>query len=115
MGGEVYRAAGMTGKGQVCGIADSGLNDLSCFFYDGPASPHTSSPQQHSISALSPPRSTHASSAHHGVLTNRSGIIEPFRRKVIQYVAYADQTDEIGEWQRYVTATNEFNSTPVVY
>jgi subtilisin family serine protease len=29
------------------------------------------------------------------MLTNRSGIIEPFRRKVIQYVAYADTIDEI--------------------
>lgn len=110
MGGEVYRSAGMTGKGQICGIADSGLNDLSCFFYDSP----TSHPSQHSNASLSPPRSTHASSTHHGVLTNRSGIIEPFRRKVIQYVAYADEMDEIGEWQRYLTATNEFNSTPVV-
>ena len=110
----MYRAAGMTGKGQVCGIADSGLNDLSCFFYDGPATPHTSSPQ-HSNTSLSPPRSMHASSAHRGVLTNRSGIIEPFRRKVIQYVAYADQTDEIGEWQRCFTAKYECNCTPVMY
>ena len=58
----------------MCGIADSGLNDLSCFFYDGPAS----------------------SSLYGGVLTNRSGIIERYRRKVIQYVAYADMTDELG-------------------
>lgn len=99
MGGEVYRAAGMTGKGQVCGIADSGLNDLSCFFFDGPTSTHTSSPPHHPNTSLSPLHSTHALSAHRGVLTNRSGIIEPFRRKVIQYVAYADEMDGIGEWQ----------------
>ena len=96
MGGEVYRAAGMTGKGQVCGIADSGLNDLSCFFFDGPP-PASSSPLQHSKATLSPRRPTHASSVYHGALTNRSGVIEPFRRKVIQYVAYADEMDELGE------------------
>jgi hypothetical protein len=84
MGGEAYRAAGITGKGQVCGIADSGLNDLSCFFYDGPSSLSPSSPGSHT-------------SAYRGVLTNRSGLIEPMRRKVIQYTAYADMTDEIGE------------------
>jgi hypothetical protein len=84
MGGEAYRAAGITGKGQVCGIADSGLNDLSCFFYDGPSSLSPSSPGSHT-------------SAYRGVLTNRSGLIEPLRRKVIQYTAYADMTDELGE------------------
>lgn len=84
MGGEAYRAAGITGKGQVCGIADSGLNDLSCFFYDGPSS-------------LSPSSSSPHTSAYRGVLTNRSGVIEPLRRKVIKYVAYADMTDELGK------------------
>ena len=84
MGGEAYRAAGITGKGQVCGIADSGLNDLSCFFYDGPSSLSASSSSPHT-------------SAYRGVLTNRSGVIEPLRRKVIKYVAYADMTDELGK------------------
>ena len=32
MGDEPYRAYGLTGKNQICGIADSGINDLSCFF-----------------------------------------------------------------------------------
>jgi hypothetical protein len=91
MGGEAYRAAGITGKGQVCGIADSGLNDLSCFFYDGPSS-------------LSPSSSGSHTSAYRGVLTNRSGLIEPLRRKVIQYTAYADMTDELGEAAMHCTA-----------
>lgn len=92
MGGEAYRAAGITGKGQVCGIADSGLNDLSCFFYDGPSSMSPSSPGSHI-------------SAYRGVLTNRSGLIEPLRRKVIQYIAYADMTDELGETAMHCAAT----------
>ena len=91
MGGEAYRAAGITGKGQVCGIADSGLNDLSCFFYDGP-------------SLLSPSSSSLHTSAYRGVLTNRSGVIEPLRRKVIQYIAYADMTDELGKTALHCTA-----------
>ena len=93
MGGEAYRAAGITGKGQVCGIADSGLNDLSCFFYDGPSS-------------LSPSSSGSHTSAYRGVLTNRSGLIEPLRRKVIQYIAYADMTDELGETAMRCNETN---------
>ena len=84
MGGEPYRAAGITGKGQICGIADSGLNDLSCFFFDDSTSATAPSP----LYATTP--------VHHGVLTNRSGIVEPFRRKVIQYIAYADMFDELG-------------------
>ena len=91
MGGEAYRAAGITGKGQVCGIADSGLNDLSCFFYDG-------------SSALSGSSSSPHTPAYRGVLTNRSGVIEPLRRKVIQYIAYADMTDELGKRSLYCTA-----------
>jgi hypothetical protein len=30
-------------------------------------------------------------------VTNRSGTIEPFRRKIIQYTGYADSYDEQGE------------------
>lgn len=32
---EPYRYLGLTGKNQLVGVADSGLNDLSCFFIDG--------------------------------------------------------------------------------
>ena len=69
---------------QICGIADSGLNDLSCFFFDDSTSATAPSP----LYATTP--------VHRGVLTNRSGIVEPFRRKVIQYIAYADMFDELG-------------------
>ena len=34
-GEKSYSKAGLKGQGQVVGVADSGLNDLSCFFYDG--------------------------------------------------------------------------------
>lgn len=68
---EPYHEAGLTGQGQVCGIADSGLYDLSCFFVDD-------------------------SNVYPTVLTSRTGIIEPFRRKVIQYIPYADTLDDLG-------------------
>jgi hypothetical protein len=71
MGEEAYRAAGITGKGQVCGIADSGLDDLSCFFLD-------------------------TSGKYHAAITNRSGVVQHDRRKVIQYVGYADGVDDRG-------------------
>ena len=71
MGEEAYRAAGITGKGQVCGIADSGLDDLSCFFLD-------------------------TSGKYHTAITNRSGAVQRDRRKVIQYVGYADGVDDQG-------------------
>ena len=84
---------------QICGIADSGLNDLSCFFYDGPSSSPASSPATTSsshVTGSSISLDQFSSSANRGVLTNRSGVIEPFRRKVIQYVPYADMFDELG-------------------
>jgi hypothetical protein len=68
---EPYYEAGLTGKGQICGIADSGLNDLSCFFIDN-------------------------SNAYPTVTTNRSGVVEPLRRKVIQYTSYADSLEDEG-------------------
>ena len=84
---------------QICGIADSGLNDLSCFFYDGPSSSPASSPATTAsshVTGSSISLDQFSSSANRGVLTNRSGVIEPFRRKVIQYVPYADMFDELG-------------------
>ena len=68
---EPYSAAGLTGSGQICGVADSGLNDLSCFFLDD-------------------------SNQYPTLLTNRSGELQPLRRKVIQYTAYADAFDDQG-------------------
>ena len=68
---ESYRDAGLTGKGQICGVADSGLNDLSCFFVD-------------------------TSNKYSTITTNRSGVLEPLRRKVIQYTSFADSFDDLG-------------------
>ena len=62
---------GLTGSGQVVGVADTGVDDLSCFFVDDS-----------------------------GTITPRSTAKNPktysSRRKVIQYVAYADSQDEEG-------------------
>lgn len=69
MDNEPYREAGLDGTGQVCGVADSGVNDLSCFFVDD-------------------------SGAYPTITTNRSGVVEPLRRKVVQYVSHADALDE---------------------
>lgn len=71
MGFEPYSKMGLTGKGQICGIADSGLNDISCFFVDD-------------------------SGKYPYIATNRSGVVESERRKVIQYIAFADGVDEEG-------------------
>lgn len=77
---EPYSKAGLRGEGQVVGIADSGLYDLSCFFIDD--------------SFLYPT-----------ITTSRTGVIEPFRRKVIQYTAYADSVDELGGHGTHVTGS----------
>eukprot|EP01038_Epipyxis_sp_PR26KG_P016558 gene16558-22606_t len=77
---EPYKMMGLTGEGQICGIADSGLNDLSCFFIDD--------------SRLYPT-----------VTTNRSGAIEWNRRKVIQYTAFADSCDEKGGHGTHVSGS----------
>jgi hypothetical protein len=66
-----YHEAGLTGSGQICGIADSGVNDLSCFFADDSDMYRTRS-------------------------TSRTWGIESFRRKIIQYVPYADSVDDEG-------------------
>ncbi len=71
MGIEPYTAAGLTGYGQICGVADSGLDDLSTFFID-------------------------TSNAYKTIPTARDGSVETDRRKVIQYTAYADGCDEQG-------------------
>lgn len=69
VGDEPYAALGLNGDGQVVGVADSGLDDLSCFFIDT-----------------------------YGEKTPRSRAINPKtnigRRKVIQYVAFADDRDD---------------------
>jgi subtilisin family serine protease len=66
---EPYREAGLTGAGHICGVGDSGVNDISCFFLDD-------------------------SKAYSTVTTARTGELQPLRRKVIQYMAYADSTED---------------------
>eukprot|EP01034_Spumella_vulgaris_P025675 gene25675-32159_t len=68
---EPYRTAGLRGQNQVCGVADSGLNDLSAFFVD-------------------------SSGAYASPVTSRAGLVETQRRKVIQYTSYADSLDTEG-------------------
>ena len=79
-----FHDKGITGENQIVGIADSGLNDYSCFFYDN---------------------SLYYSDAR----TTRTGIssssVERYRRKVIQYVSYADGTDVVGGHGTHVAGT----------
>lgn len=79
-GHEPYRKLGLTGKGQVCGLADTGVNDMSCFFRDD-------------------------SNAYDTRHTVRSGEVEALRRKVIQYVGAADSSDYEGGHGTHVAGT----------
>ena len=80
VGREYYRAAGLTGVGQVVGVADTGIDDLSCFFVDD-------------------------SGAYPTPYTNRSGVVEPLRRKVIQYYSSADNSDYFAGHGSHVTGS----------
>ena len=72
---EPFTSAGLQGAGHVVGVADSGLDDLSCFFLD-------------------------TSGQYSSIQTSRSPISSPVteinRRKVVQYVANADGLDDTG-------------------
>eukprot|EP01031_Cornospumella_fuschlensis_P027898 gene27898-33692_t len=77
--GEVYTEAGLQGQGQVVGVADSGLDDSLCFLVD-----------------------------YSGTATVRNGSIEMGlggRRKVVRYVAYADDKDDEGGHGTHVVTT----------
>jgi len=83
VGVEPFTALGLTGEGEVVGVADSGLNDLSCFFADNGV-------------ALS------------GTVKRSSlydNYIEPKRRKVIQYISYGDGSDVEGGHGTHVCAS----------
>lgn len=79
-----FHDKGITGENQIVGIADSGLNDYSCFFYDN---------------------SLYYSKDY----TTRTGIysssVERYRRKVIQYVSYADSSDVVAGHGTHVAGT----------
>ena len=69
-GNSPLTAAGLLGVGQVVGVADTGLDDLSCFFYDNT--------QYYSTTQ-----------------TSRDGTVESHRRKVVQYKSYGDSYDHV--------------------
>ena len=77
---EPYSFAGLNGTNQIVGIADSGLNDLSCFYYDQNYKNPT--PRQELRSGT--------------VFAINSLTVNQTRRKVIQYV-YNIETDGLDE------------------
>ncbi len=80
IGKEPYSKAGLTGYGQTVGVTDTGLDDLSSFFIDN-------------------------SEAYHSFKTDRSGIFQPKRRKVVQYRPLGDDSDEMGGHGTHVVGT----------
>lgn len=68
-----YEMSGLDGYNQLIGVADTGINDLSCFLMDD-------------------------SNEYTSKVTSRSGKIEMKRRKVIQYTSYADSVDSEGSY-----------------
>ena len=77
---EPYRMSGLTGKNQIVGVVDTGLNDLSCFFVDN-------------------------SNSYASILTDRSGALQQSRRKVIQYISKSDYLDYEGGHGTHVAGT----------
>jgi subtilisin family serine protease len=91
-----YRKAGLLGRGQVCGVADTGLDDTSCFFRDyfptGSDDVMNDKEEERRFYYRSP-------------TTKRGRGVEIDRRKVIQYVPYADTTDMAGGHGTHVCGT----------
>lgn len=84
-----FTDAGILGTGQVVGVADSGLDDASCFFWDTSnqySSPYTTRSYANSV------------------------YLENSRRKVVMYVAYGDQYDQAVGHGTHVTGTIVGNS-----
>lgn len=75
---------GLTGVGEIVGVADSGLNDGSCFFWDDSGKYSTNRVPRRSVG---------------------STYVEADRRKVIQYISHADGDDEIGGHGTHVCGT----------
>ena len=86
---EPFTEAGLTGEGQIVGVADSGLSDLSCFFYDN-------------------------TNYYYSTQTTRSTVdnpvVESYRRKVVQYIANADGVDGEGGHGTHVCGSIVGNS-----
>lgn len=84
---EPYSAAGLDGTGQVVGIADSGLSDLSCYFFDGNLTSGKSLVIERNLIDSS-----------YGIAANMAvhGVVDTLRRKVINY-NYNVNTDKVDE------------------
>lgn len=83
-----FHEIGLTGKDQICGIADSGVNDLSCFFADDSNDYDT-----------------------HSII--RSWTTQKLRRKIIQYIPYADSVDDEGGHGTHTCGTLAGNSKTI--
>jgi hypothetical protein len=85
---EPYSDAGLTGKGQIIGIADTGLDDFTCFFVD---ESNTHTPRELISGSQSCIVNTYP-----GDISCLGNIANsyPSRRKVVQYL-YNSQTDKI--------------------
>jgi hypothetical protein len=81
--------AGILGTGQVVGVADSGLDDYSCYFWDNTGS----------YSSKGTTRSSY-----------QTPTVERNRRKVIEYIAYADGSDSEAGHGTHVVGTIIGNS-----
>ncbi len=85
----LYNKIGLNGEGQIVGVGDSGVNDLTCFLVDDVEN------HRHLTRQVSQNNGSSATERITSV-TRRDGKVENFRRKIIQYVAYADSIDEKG-------------------
>lgn len=77
-----YSGLGLDGSGQIAAVMDTGLDDLSCFFAESVCNNGTA-----------------------GCLTPRDRAVYATRRKVIQYVDYADKSDYEGGHGTHVSGT----------
>ena len=79
---EPYSLGGLTGAGQIAGVADSGLDDLSCYFYDSNSVYAADTTTRQILTSSS--------------FTESSLDIETNRRKVITYF-YNSNTDKVDD------------------